>query len=466
MTVRFFEESGAPTVLLGRSVRRLLQAVIFASIVMIPLFVSRAGDEYFPLPKHLLLRAESIVLAAIVSIAAIAGALKLHPRLDVRRHGVVIIAIGAVVWTVIGTLVSRNPAISAASLMTVAGFALIALVTHAVITRRSLFPVALLLVPGLINAGVYLLQSRDIWNPVFPEAMGDKAYHTALLGNPNTVGVYLAPLALVAVVLAMVNRGVLRWLLAAGAAFIYLVAAINATATSLLALAAATATLVMVVLWRRSAALALGTAAAILLMIGVAMFTIPSMKLRYITATRIFSDSRALDQLLSHRLTAWRAATNMFLDRPLSGVGPGTYHYHYLSYRIAELDEHPHIRGLRIWNFGEAHNDHLEILAETGLPGYILFVAALILMASCTFRRLPDPQSATARFAQRFGLPFAVLVFTIAIAQFPLQVAATSTLYVYLAVVLVAWGYDKKDSARLEEDGDERVAQDPQVLQK
>jgi hypothetical protein len=48
----------------------------------------------------------------------------------------------------------------------------------------------------------------------------------------------------------------------------------------------------------------------------------------------------------------------------------------------------------------------------------------------------------------------------IAIAQFPLQVAATSTLYVYLGVVVIAWGYHHEESAA-PQDGADGLPQDP-----
>jgi O-antigen ligase len=199
----------------------------------------------------------------------------------------------------------------------------------------------------------------------------------------------------------------------------------------------------MVVLWRRSRRMAITAQLVLLAGLAIMVATVPPLRARFTIAVNVMKNKGdGLNILLSNRVPAWRAGAQMFADHPLLGTGPGTFHYHYLEYRIGDLDRYPNRLYARIWNFGETHNDHLQIAAETGLPGYLIFIAALALVASCSLasNRSAEP-SATERFAGVFGLPYAVLVFTVAIAQFPLQVAATSTLYLYLAAITVAWRY-------------------------
>ena len=83
----------------------------------------------------------------------------------------------------------------------------------------------------------------------------------------------------------------------------------------------------------------------------------------------------------AERLNRWSCAWRMFLDRPLTGFGPGTYQFEYLTYqRPAEMTRisvttpyhHPLGRG------GSAHSEYLLALAETGLPGLLLLLALVV----------------------------------------------------------------------------------------
>jgi O-antigen ligase len=85
------------------------------------------------------------------------------------------------------------------------------------------------------------------------------------------------------------------------------------------------------------------------------------------------------------------------------------------------------------------HNDHLEILAESGLPGYVLYLVSLAGLASISFRRRDGPESERRRFARLFALPFAAAFATVTLAQFPLQLAATAVTSLFLAAICVAW---------------------------
>ena len=69
------------------------------------------------------------------------------------------------------------------------------------------------------------------------------------------------------------------------------------------------------------------------------------------------------------RLLPFLTAADMTRDHPLLGVGPGCFKYHYMAYRVAQRDRHPGAwtEGYPM-NWGEAHNDHLQVAAETGLP--------------------------------------------------------------------------------------------------
>ncbi len=90
----------------------------------------------------------------------------------------------------------------------------------------------------------------------------------------------------------------------------------------------------------------------------------------------------------------------MLRDHPLSGVGMGNFQNAYPRYQSFATD---------LW-IDHAHNDYVEAMAETGLPGALLMLAALMLFLRIAFRpgfrhpelrtsnsepRLPTPALAT-----------------------------------------------------------------------
>lgn len=83
----------------------------------------------------------------------------------------------------------------------------------------------------------------------------------------------------------------------------------------------------------------------------------------------IFSHSE-VDTSVSMRIDMWTGAWQMFLDHPGLGVGWGAFKFVYPAYN--ELIQQA---GITIFH---AHNMYLNILAETGLIGFLLFMGILV----------------------------------------------------------------------------------------
>jgi putative inorganic carbon (hco3(-)) transporter len=98
--------------------------------------------------------------------------------------------------------------------------------------------------------------------------------------------------------------------------------------------------------------------------------------------------SEGVDQSVRSRTTEMKAATLVFLDHPLVGVGPGSFPLYYQEYanRVG-LDVHEAAQsGARRGEEArrESHNIFLSIAADLGILGLASFLAILYL----TFRRL------------------------------------------------------------------------------
>ncbi len=95
------------------------------------------------------------------------------------------------------------------------------------------------------------------------------------------------------------------------------------------------------------------------------------------------------EQGWTYRQQAWHGAEMMIKERPLTGFGPGLYSYYQAQYthsglpmpEIAREYELTHsgaaMPGIRPSLWEQAHNTYLQTAAELGIPGLLLFIAAL-----------------------------------------------------------------------------------------
>jgi putative inorganic carbon (hco3(-)) transporter len=88
--------------------------------------------------------------------------------------------------------------------------------------------------------------------------------------------------------------------------------------------------------------------------------------------TNISSDASNLE-----RINRWRAAFRMFDERPVLGWGPGTYQFVYAPFQRSEDFT---IITTNFGDLGNAHSEYIGPLADSGLPGMLLFIALALLV--------------------------------------------------------------------------------------
>jgi O-antigen ligase len=132
----------------------------------------------------------------------------------------------------------------------------------------------------------------------------------------------------------------------------------------------------------------------------------------------------------------------MIRDHPFVGVGPGCFGYHYMPYRLAQKAKYPPewTRGFPM-NWSAVHNDHLQVAAETGILGYILFLASLGLLV----RRPTAQPTPHATFARALRWPLVSAIVLVSLAQFPLELAAPRLMFLTLGALCVTW--NRSDAA-------------------
>jgi len=414
-----------------------------AGIVFIPILYTGGALETFRLPKEMAFRAEAIALALTGVFAATAphtrwrDALKTLPRREWFLLGAI------AVWCIVTTLTSSNRPLSEASLVTVAA-ALIVYVATRLIAPTLRSPILLVVFAGgFANAVLVTLQELRIWNPfVFPPDVTGHNRSVGLLGNPNDVGTLLAGPAIVALVTAVSVRGWQRVLYGAAAVMLFGGVAMSQTRTAMIAFVAGAIVAALLRPWRQALAV------AVLLAIFVTVAFRPSFGIRehfsgLITAAR----HRDYPVLFSERVIPFLSAIEMVRANPVTGVGPGCFKYHFMPTRL-ELEKRYPASWTRGWpmNFGETHNDHLQVAAETGLPGYALLAGAIALLAIPARRRRDNvlPRTTEQTVGHAIRTPLAATFFVIALAQFPLQIAAPRLMFLTLAAIAISW--DRPDA--------------------
>ncbi|HUR83552.1 MAG TPA: O-antigen ligase family protein [Thermoanaerobaculia bacterium] len=451
-----------------------LAALAVISVALVPLAVMPDAIDRFRVLKEALARTSGI-LGALGVLAAVMfyGTERLRELL--RRRAIVVVLAAATIWMLISTATSTNRAYSADSLVTFLTSVLF-FVTVWYAAPRIGFVICDVLVPLVaFNTAMVTLQEYGRWqpfrvDPADPPHLGA----TGLIDNPNVVGSYMALAAVILVIAAISVRGVRRWLYAFGALCATGGVLISETRSALIALGAA---LVLIAVGGSAKrAIAAVVAVALIFGLGVALHVPVVTRL---LAVPDLAEQQGWEVATSGRVAPLMAGLEMLRDHPVTGVGPGAFKSHYMEYKLGLLDRRAAaLRGTSGLMFGEVHNDHVQILAETGVIGYALFLVAIVVLvraargrpeasggrghgprtplaglASATgvrddersSRRLglppvvPSTADARARFVRRLALPLAGTLLVLAIAQFPIYVPVTRHLLVAFAGLIAGW---------------------------
>jgi O-antigen ligase len=400
-------------------------------MLIVPLACAPDLIDRFRIIKESVMRAEAIIGLFLVIVAVLFGAIP-RVREMLRERALFGIAIAGMLWGVITTLTSTHRLHSFDSLASVVAAIVLFLVIWFAAPRVSLVAIDLLVIAAAINATLAALQEYAIYNPFkVHELVSTHLTATALIGNPNIVGSYLALVAVILVTAATAIRGFRRAWYILGALFATAGVLVSDTETAVVTLAAGVGLLMIGRSWKRAVALALivaamfGAGVALRIPVIVDLLALPQRIARH-----------GLEVALSGRVAPAIIALRETKAHPITGIGPGTYGYHFMPERTRLTVENNYPVGLGV-NFGEVHNDHLQILAEAGIPAYLLFLGAIVALITTT--RDADATTDRGRFIRMVAIPLAGAFFVLCLAQFPLQVAVTRHLVITMAALVAGW---------------------------
>lgn len=248
--------------------------------------------------------------------------------------------------------------------------------TQYIRTRKQLWTLVVLICLAAITQAFYGYAQYflDLGPAAFVRDASLRVYGT--FGQPNPFAGYINMTLSVALALTLLGRG---WLLRTGAGITALlllaVELLTQSRGGEIALAAAVVFIVFVGMSRLHPLFGL---AAIGLLGIVSLFLaglLPTSMLqpvaRILGTNQIsFTSPSAQDYSTAERLAHWIAGIHMFLDHPILGVGIGNYPDAYPQYYIT----------IFVNSLGHAHNYYINIAAETGIIGLVVFLCFLTAM--------------------------------------------------------------------------------------
>lgn len=328
---------------------------------------------------------------------------------------------------------STNPALSVRTLLFLALGTATAVAAMVLLDAESrLRQVALgLTLAALLQSAFGILQYFGV-DPIFrtPDIGRLKVFGT--LGNPNFLGEYLSCALPLAVAVAWRAESRTRRLAGAAAVLLALVAiactgskgALLATVTGLAALAVGTGAVRNWARLRSRRVLAPLTGVLLLLaLFGMAGALRPG---AFPIADNLLGSLDLRGRSVGIRVIYWHATAAMVGERPLLGWGPGCFQAHYLDFQGAFLSQPENYSFLdTAGNPESAHNDYLQIAAESGLVGFAGFTALLIWAFHGGLARRREPGSPWAIAA----LACLVASLTQSLVSFPLFRPASALLF-------------------------------------
>lgn len=327
-----------------------LEKVLVGAVLFIPAVSwSLAASEHFRLPKALV---GSLLTLAAVSLAAV------RPRPAPRNvsgavAGAVAIVVLLVCWcrSPDGVPGGTDP-----DLYLVVALVFAFHMFSASPEFERLVPVVML--AGLFNALLALAQAAGV-NPLWQESYEGRFAVYGTFGNPNYLGEYLAPLAVLAAGLGLAAATPARRAACGSLALVFAgVVVLTGGRGGWLGLVAGGVTLLALQPRRPGGGWRWSLLAA---PIAVAALWSP-------LRSRLAGLFDPQDPTVATRLFMWRTAVAIAAVHPLTGAGLNGFGAHYLD-AAAALQALGKIRPLYAGITRDAHNDYLQVLVATGLVG-------------------------------------------------------------------------------------------------
>ncbi|HXL52463.1 MAG TPA: O-antigen ligase family protein [Gemmatimonadales bacterium] len=301
-------------------------------------------------------------LGAVVMVAAIASLFL--QRATLRTPGFLGLFAAWTLWAALGYVLTPYPEVVGESLTERAKLVLVTLVAVNALRRWTQIHFFILFV--LVSYVVFPARSTLV-NYVHGYTLFGRAIGPFIYGNPNDLAAHT--ILVLGPALALwtgAPRGSpIRWVALASGALLVLVIVLTQSRGAFLALGIMSLPTTMTLVRRRPRAIA-GVAAVL----GLALYLAPASFWARMQGLRKATSVATIGEMdpegsARQRFAVLQTATRIIRDHPVLGVGLG-------AYEVAQYRYNPSLGYL------DTHNTYLNVLAETGLPGLVLFLAVII----------------------------------------------------------------------------------------
>lgn len=297
---------------------------------------------------------------------------------------------------------------------------------------------SLQLVPAAVLAAIAILQFHGLYQPYSFAGVAETSRFAvgSLAGNVGDLAAYLVLPAILAQ--AEIVRGRRVGLSVAALVLCLYGLAVTQTFSAIAALVAGSAVFWLFRISRRRALTALAVVAgAVVLLLAV----VAPLRDRVVTKSGEIARGD-WNSVLTGRLDGWRAAVWMLRQHPATGVGVGAYRTEFIAAKTALVRSGvPFFAEQQNVVFANAHNELLEVAAETGWPGLAAFVFGLVLL----LRRLRRWHGAPAALAWAGVAAVAVL----SSANFPFRIGIA----LWPICLFLAWIFSRDEEGERHERG-------------
>lgn len=311
-----------------------------------------------------------------------------------------------------------------------------------------------ILIPGFINAVYIFIQLSGI---DFEIMKNSKFMAPGTLGSPGMLGGYFSLCCIISFHLYATTKN--KWktpLFALLTLLFVVVSSITLSRTSLLSIAGGLLTFSVLSLFTKSAArdrplksfiaiVFLFVTATVTLLPNTGIFNYATNSDRDINS--YFFNRYKSNSVLQRRLI-WKSTIEIIKDNPLHGSGAGSFYYEYPPSQAKVLKGRelsgafPRIAADRVATY--AHNDFLQIAAETGFPGLISFLLFPLFSLFHIFKLSSSKDSFAVTYMPVLGSGIVALLIQ-SLFDFPLYMPATALIFwIFIGASSLESGVEEK----------------------
>ena len=140
---------------------------------------------------------------------------------------------------------------------------------------------------------------------------------------------------------------------------------------------------------------------------------------------------------LRSRLLIWQSTMDMIKDRPLFGSGLGTFPLYYLNYQADFLQKNPNYLNFA-GKAGEAHNEYLQLGAETGIIGLLVFILIIVIFYKTNFNLIKKIKTINEKIIVISLLSGITVTLIDSIFSFPFHIPAVGSAFWFIIGLAIA----------------------------